>query len=145
MSVLEQFQNINTVRTKIVEIEGIQVLFREPALAEHNKARRNFMKYTLVQKNGTPKNKITGNEETEQETVFDSDRSDMSAYHRELVMMTAHDPDTNDRVFPDIKAFNSLFGIVNGEMKHGEGLFNKFVEHAQDVLRPESQEGAEKN
>jgi hypothetical protein len=138
MGTLQQFQELNTIREKATEIRGIPVLFREPPIAEKNTARKKHLKWVMEETSET-------GGKTEQKMVIDSANSDWPAYHRDLVMMTAHDPESKERMFPNGAAFDSLFRTVNGVAKHGETLFNEFRDHAQDVSQPVSADEAEKN
>ena len=143
MGIFEELQACSTIRQNTVEITAGEkswpVLFKEPSMGDHDQIRTRYMKYTMKTKTD-PKTK-----EQSQEMVFDSDKSNMTGYHRELVMLTAFNPDSKERIFKTTAAFDKIFGTVNNIPKHGESLFAQFLEGANSVLKATGFEEASGN
>lgn len=140
----EALRGLKTIREKEATIEGIDMLFIEPPKGEHEIAKQKYLRWEQEIKGDAKKAKKDGRA-SESTLRIDSQNSKMSDYNRALVMMTAHEPETRERLFPDNDAFNAIFGTINGETKNGDVLFSQLLECAQEVSTPYSKEEAEKN
>jgi len=157
---LDLLRKLKTIREKKATIIGkddngedlkIEVLFVEPNSSEHKAAKDRYLKWDQKIKKkeyvgrGKYKEKQSNGQEAETELTLNNTASDMYSYHRELIIMTARDPDTKERMFEDVSAFNGIFGKVDGETRNGDVLLSQFVEHAQEVSVPYTKEDQTKN
>lgn len=140
----EALRGLKTIREKEATIEGIDMLFIEPPKGEHEAAKREYLRWEQEIKEDAKK-AAKGGGSSESTFRLDSQNSKMSDYHRALIMMTAHEPETRERMFPNNDAFNAIFGTINGETKNGDVLFSQLLKYAQEVSTPYSKEEAEKN
>lgn len=140
----EALRGLKTIREKEATIEGVDMLFIEPPKGEHEAAKRKYLRWEQEIK-GDAKKAAKDEGSSESTLRLDSQKSQMSDYHRALIMMTAHDPETRERLFPDNDAFNAIFGTINGVTSNGDVLFSQLLACAQEVSTPYSKEEAEKN
>jgi hypothetical protein len=116
---------------KEIEVENFgRVLFIEPSIPDIDSLRARTLKVKSQTMDVDQKKKADAKVHVE----FDVENSKGNEYQQGLVMLTAWEEDGSERIFPDQKAFDEIFGGAGGaQPKHGGVLFNLFLRGAQSV------------
>ena len=137
MNIKEALATTTTARRATVNIDPLgEVLFIEPTIAALNAEQKRYMRYGMrTGKKGEP------------EVELDTEKSDMAAYNRALVALTARDIGTGGCIFKDHEEVLEAFSAEDeeGHPRHGSGLFNAFVSAANEVCGAVDTESIEKD